>query len=188
MDIMKKVLALTGMPGSGKSTASETLAGLGLPVVSMGNAVRSEMRKQGIEINDSNLRDFAAKSREKYGPDYVIKLVSSELENAFVSSDSVVLDGARNIAEIDFLKKANYNVYLAAIVADKSTRYDRMLKRHNKSDSDSVEGLVARDAKELGFGVSELIALSDYYIVNNYDGVEEFKNSLVSLCKKLDIV
>lgn len=185
---MKKVIALTGMPGSGKSTASETLAGFGLPVVSMGNAVRSEMRKQGIEINDLNLREFAAKSREKYGPDYVIKLVSSELEKAFVSSDSVVLDGARNIAEIGFLKKASYNVYLIAIVADKGTRYDRMLKRHNKSDSDSVEGLAARDLKELGFGVSELIALSDYYIVNNSNPVEEFKASLTSVCRKLNIV
>ena len=53
---MKKVIVLTGMPGSGKSTAGIEFSKLDVPLVGMGDAVRKEMHRRGIEINNRSLR------------------------------------------------------------------------------------------------------------------------------------
>ena len=39
---MKKVIILTGMPGSGKSTAALEFSNLNVPVIGMGDAIRKE--------------------------------------------------------------------------------------------------------------------------------------------------
>ncbi|MEM3846047.1 MAG: AAA family ATPase, partial [Candidatus Parvarchaeota archaeon] len=46
------------MPGSGKSTAAEEFSKLGIPVIGMGDAVRREMRRKGVDINNRTMRLF----------------------------------------------------------------------------------------------------------------------------------
>ena len=177
---MKKIILITGMPGSGKSTAAKIFSDIKVPVVGMGDAVREQMRERGIEINDINLRSFSAEMRAKFGPDYVINLVSSKLDGVLASNDIAVLDGVRNVAEIDFLKKAGHETRSIAILTDKEVRYSRMLDRHNESDSDSFSGFELRDQKELKFGISEVISLADRYILNN-SSFDSFKSSLLEV-------
>ena len=52
---MSRVLVLTGLPGSGKSVASEIAEKMGIPVFTMGDVIRTETAKRGLEPNGDNI-------------------------------------------------------------------------------------------------------------------------------------
>jgi dephospho-CoA kinase len=164
---MKKVIILTGMPGSGKSTAALEFSNLNVPVIGMGDAIRKEMKRLGIEINNRSLRLFSKKMTRIHGRKYVINLVKKELLEVFKTNNIVVLDGARRISEVEEVKKEGYRPVILAIIADKEVRFNRIVKRKNESDFSSYSEFEWREKQELGYGISEVIASADYYIDNN---------------------
>ncbi len=180
---MKLVIAITGMPGSGKSTAVDLLKSEGLRSIRMGDAVRKEMTEKGLEINNVSLRKYVLKIREisRY---YVLNLVKKEIDNAFKTSDLVVLDGVRNIGEIERLKKDGYHPVSIAIMTDKRIRFERIKKRHNSSDVTEFSEFEWREAQELKYGIADVIATSDYYILNNLD-IDELSKQLKSILNKV---
>ncbi len=164
---MKTVIALTGMPGSGKSTAGDILNKRGIRLVRMGDAVRLEMESKGLEINNFTLRNYALEIRQKHGPDYVLNLVKKEIEKAFKTEDTIVLDGVRNMVEITELKKESYATKIIGIVTDRKLRYERMIERNNSSDIRSAKDFEWREIQEFKFGVPEVLASADHYVLNN---------------------
>ncbi|MDP2841306.1 MAG: AAA family ATPase, partial [Candidatus Methanoperedens sp.] len=50
-----KLIAFVGMPASGKSEAAAIARRLGIPVVNLGDVVRVETAKRGLEPNDENI-------------------------------------------------------------------------------------------------------------------------------------
>lgn len=184
---MKRIIALTGMPGSGKSTAADILRREGLQFVSMGDAVRKEMAGKGIPIDNVSLRNYALEIRKKFGDDYVLDLVKKDIAEKMKSTDVIILDGLRNILEAEELKKEGYEVLLLGIIADKMLRYERILKRNRESDPHSFRDFEWREQQELKFGVSQVIALSDIYIFNN-STMDYFKEGLTDIFKKLNLL
>ncbi len=178
---MKLVIAITGMPGSGKSTAVDVLRAEGLKSVRMGDAVRKEMTQNGIEINNVSLRKYVLKIR-KISRYYVLNLVKKEIDGAFRTDDLIILDGVRNIGEIERLKKDGYNTVSIAIMTDKQIRFERIKKRHNSSDVTKFSEFEWRETQELKYGISEVIATSDYYILNN-SNIGEFSNKMKQMLK-----
>lgn len=163
---MKTVMAITGMPGSGKSRLSEMLQKKGLRRVGMGDAVRNEMRSKGLEITNVSLREYALSIRRKFGDDYVIGLVNKDIKEAFRSEDMVILDGVRNVSEIAVLRREDYHTAIIALVAGRKLRYERIVRRGLASDFKTWKEFEWREAQELKFGVADVIASADYYIVN----------------------
>ena len=43
-----RVVAIAGMPGSGKGEVAAVLAARGIPILSMGDMVREEVRRRGL--------------------------------------------------------------------------------------------------------------------------------------------
>lgn len=168
---MKKVVILTGMPGSGKSTAALEFFNLKVPVVGMGDAVRREMKRRGLEINNRSIRLFSKKMTAEHGDKYVINLVKKELMDVFKDKSLVVLDGSRRMSEVEEVRKEGYKPIILCIVADKILRFDRIVRRRNESDFSSYSEFEWREKQELGYGIAEVIASADYYI--NNDGSKE---------------
>ncbi len=164
---MKKVVILTGMPGSGKSTAAEEFLKLNIPIVGMGEAVRKEMRSKGLEINNKSLRLFSKRMTQKFGNKYVINLVKRELSTLFKDTDIIVLDGSRRMSEVEEVGKEGYKPIILCIVADKMLRFERIVQRKNESDFSSYAEFAWREKQELGYGIAEVIASADYYINND---------------------
>ncbi|MFZ2536174.1 AAA family ATPase, partial [Methanothrix sp.] len=50
-----KIIGFVGLPGSGKGEASKIARELGLSVVVMGDVIRQEAARQGLEPTDQNL-------------------------------------------------------------------------------------------------------------------------------------
>ena len=151
------------MPGAGKSTIAEGLKSKGYDIVNMGNAVRAEAKKRNLESTRENLGKLMLELREQNGPGAIAELIKSEIELS--SSNVILVDGVRSNDEIQVLKKFG-NVKLLAIHASTGTRFDFLQKRGRSDDPQTQEHFEERDNRELGVGISNSIALSDYAISN----------------------
>jgi len=151
------------MPGAGKSTIAEGLKSKGYDIVNMGNAVREEAKKRNLESSRENLGKLMLELREKNGPGAIAELIKPEIESS--SSNVILVDGVRSNDEIQVLKKFG-NVKLLAIHASTGTRFDFLQKRGRSDDPQTQEHFEERDNRELGVGISNSIALSDYAISN----------------------
>ena len=151
------------MPGAGKSTIADGLKLKGYDIVNMGNAVREEAKKRNLEPSRSNLGKLMLELREKNGPGAVAELIKPQIESS--SSNVILIDGVRSNDEIEVLRKIG-NVKLLAIHASTDTRFSFLQKRGRSDDPQTKEHFEERDNRELGVGISNSIALSDYAISN----------------------
>lgn len=151
------------MPGAGKSTIAEGLKSKGYDIINMGNAVREEATKRNLEPTSSNLGKLMLELREKNGPGAIAELVKSQIESS--TANVILMDGVRSSDEIQILRKFG-NVKLLAIHASTDTRFDFLQKRGRSDDPQTKDNFEERDNRELGVGISNPIALSDYAISN----------------------
>jgi dephospho-CoA kinase len=180
------IVCLTGMPGAGKSSVACFLKEKGFTVVTMGDVIREEAKRQGLEPTDVNLGKMMLKLRQDLGPGAVGQIVLQKLardgNNNNNSSNVVVVDGIRSVAEVEVLKKVGH-VRLLAIHASQDTRFKHLRERGRAdapSDSDEFSG---RDKRELSVGVSEAIALANEMISNNDLTLEQLKLQAYSIVK-----
>ena len=179
------IVCLTGMPGAGKSTVACFLKEKGFTIVTMGDVIREEAKRQGLEPTDVNLGKMMLKLRQDLGPGAVGQIVLQKLarDNNNNNSNNVVIDGIRSVAEVDVLKKVGH-VRLLAIHASQDTRFKHITNRGRAdapSDSDEFTG---RDKRELSVGVSEAIALANEMISNNDLTLEQLKLRAYDIVKE----
>jgi dephospho-CoA kinase len=176
------IVCLTGMPGAGKSSVASFLKEKGFAVVTMGDVVREEAKRQGLEPTDINLGKMMLKLRQDLGPGAVGHIVLQKLARDG-SSSNVVIDGIRSIAEVEVLKKVGH-VRLLAIHASRDTRF-KHLKGRARADAPSNDNEFAgRDKRELSVGVSEAIALANEMISNNDLTLEQLKQRAYDIVKE----
>ena len=51
-----KILIITGMPGAGKSEVADAFHNAGYPLIIMGDVIREETKKRGLEPNPENTK------------------------------------------------------------------------------------------------------------------------------------
>jgi len=151
------------MPGAGKSTIADGLKLKGYDIINMGNAVREEAKKRNLESTRENLGKLMLELREKNGPGAIAELIKSKIETS--TANVILIDGVRSNDEIKVLRKFG-TVKLLAIHASTDTRFDFLQKRGRSDDPQTKDHFEERDNRELGVGISNSIALSDYAISN----------------------
>src|ERR687897_3306464 len=140
-DNKRVIVCLTGMPGAGKSTVASFLKEKGFAVVTMGDVIREEAKRQGLEPTDVNLGKMMLKLRQDLGPGAVGQIVLQKLQRDHANNNNnnsgggsdknssiVVIDGIRSVAEVEVLKKVGH-VRLLAIHASEDTRFNYLRKR-----------------------------------------------------------
>jgi dephospho-CoA kinase len=182
----KLIVCLTGMPGAGKSSVASYLKERGFSVVTMGDVIREEANRQGLEPTDINLGKMMLKLRQDLGPGAVGQIVLQKLvreESSNSNNNAVVIDGIRSIAEVEILKKAGH-VRVLAIHASQDTRL-RHLRERGRADAPSDgDEFTGRDKRELSVGVSEAIALANEMISNNELTLEQLKQRAYDIVKE----
>lgn len=176
---MVLVLAITGMPYSGKTEAARVAEERGVKVVNMGDVVREEARRRGLEETRENLERLMVELRERMGMGAIAKLCLEKLRGEKL----VVVDGVRCLEEVAEFSKAG-PVIVVAIHASPRTRYVRALRRGRRDDVRSWEEFVKRDVAELNVGLGNVIALADGVVVNE-GNLEELREKMRQI---LDIV
>ncbi|MDA4130228.1 MAG: AAA family ATPase [Thaumarchaeota archaeon] len=176
------VVCVTGMPGAGKSAASEISAGLGFEVFRMGDDVRMEAERRNLPPTDENLGAIMLQLRQSGGPVAIARLCEQRIEKNS-KSHYVLIDGIRNMNEFLEFKKLGTAV-LVSIHASPERRY-KFLRERGRSDSPgSFEAFDGRDRRELSVGIGEAIALADE-IVTNSGSIEELRSKVSALLTTL---
>ncbi|MDD2438934.1 MAG: dephospho-CoA kinase [Methanosarcinaceae archaeon] len=160
-----KIIAFVGMPASGKSEASRIATRVGIPVITMGDVIRKEVLKRGLEPSDSNTGKVATALRKSEGMDAVANRCISLIRET--GAELVVVDGIRGIAEVEcFRKEFREGFLLISIKAPLEVRFQRVKKRGRSDDMNRIEELQKRDERELGWGMGEAIEAANVEIEN----------------------
>lgn len=178
-----KVIAFTGMPFSGKSEAVKIAKKNDIPVVRMGDMVWCETKERGMKLTGDNVGYVANEMRDKHGKHIWAEKTVDEI-NKKINSDKIVVDGVRNIEEIDFFKeKLGQDFLLIAIVASDEKRYKRALKRGRKDDIKDINKIKERDQREIKWGIKKVIDSSDIKITNEED-ISSFRKKILKILKE----
>jgi len=168
----KMVIGVAGMPGAGKATVKYAAENMGWSVVVMGDEIRSETRRRGLEPTPENIGKIMLELRGEEGLAAVAKRCIPKIENA--KSNIVLVDGVRSLSEVDEFKKCFGDFTLIAVHSSPETRFQRLSKRKRSDDPKGWDVFYQRDLRELGVGQGDVIAVADYMIVNE-GSYEEFK-------------
>jgi dephospho-CoA kinase len=172
-----RVLAFAGMPFSGKSEAVKIAKEMNIPVFRMGDMVWEEVENRRLELNEKNVGTIADQMREEYGMDIWARRTLEKIR-LIGESESIVIDGIRNIEEIDaFRRELGGDFVVIAVEAAYEIRQKRALNRSRKDDSNDVEKIKERDRRELRWGLGVVIASADV-VVSNEGGIEEFRDKV----------
>jgi dephospho-CoA kinase len=166
LDLAMKLVALVGMPGSGKSEVARVFESSGYKRIRFGDITDEEVGKRGLELNERNERSVREDLRKKYGmPAYAV-LSLPKIEAALKTSD-VVVDGLYSWEECKYLKdKIRGNLNLVAVWSPPALRYRRLQDR-------KVRPLTEKQAKARDFAEIENvnkggpIAMADYTLRND---------------------
>ena len=170
-----RIIAIAGLPGSGKSVVAEEAARCGLPVVTMGDVVRRIAEERGVTHGEA-----AVEVRLSEGRRAIAREVARQL-----GGDVVVVEGLRGVEELEELSKLG-EVVLIYVAAPRRARYARLVARARPGDHLGETDLVFRDLRELKFGVANLLAYADHILVND-STLEEFRARVRTLLKSLGL-
>ena len=169
------IVALTGMPGAGKTTVANYLAQKGIPLLIMGDVVREAAQNEGLEPTSGNLAKLMIRLREKKGPEAIAHLIANKIKtmkNEAKEFAVVIVDGIRSMAEIEVLKRVG-QVKLLAIHGSILTRYSHIRERARSDVPSNINEFDKRDRVEMEVGISDAIALADETISNNDISISE---------------
>jgi dephospho-CoA kinase len=172
------IIAITGMPGAGKSTAAKALEARGFKRIVMGDVIREETRRRGLEPDEKNTAKVMLELREKYGPGAVAEVCLRLLKT--MEEKVVVIDGIRSPAEADVFARAG-RVKLIAVHASRERRF-KLLSERGRSDAPTGRtSFDERDKRELSIGVGNAVALADESLSNEHSTPEELGGRAVDL-------
>ena len=181
MSAKRRLLLITGMAGSGKTTLADLLREKGYTLFTMGDVIRQEVRMRNQPPTPENLGKMAESIRKTGGDAAVaqkcIPLIIGE------PNPNVAIDGVRSLDEVYAFQEA-FNTYLIAVHASPDTRFRRLKNRGRSDDPPNRQVFRERENRELGFGMGNAIALSNCIICNE-KGIEDLERELDKLLREL---
>ena len=180
------IVALTGMPGAGKTTVARYLSQKGIPLLIMGDVVREVAEIDGLEPTSDNLAKLMLRLRKKNGPQAIAHLIVDKIKLMKEKDKKlsvVIVDGIRSMAEVQVLRLIG-TVKLLAIHGSTLTRYTHVKERRRSDVSSNIDEFDKRDKIEMEVGISNAIALADESISNNDISIPELcERSFVTVQK-----
>src|SRR5438270_10698809 len=129
---MKKVIAIVGMPGSGKSEAGVFFKEKDVPVLRFGSVVIEGLNNQGKDITPQNEQQYRQNIRREFGMAAIAIKMLPAIEEAMQSSDLVVLDGLYSWEEYLLLKDELPTLLILCMYARPTIRYKRLQGRRER--------------------------------------------------------
>lgn len=176
----KTILAVVGLPGAGKTAASQFFReAKKLPIIEFGKIINEYIEKHKLQHIESVHKKVRTDLRLKYGQEALAILNKNKITSALKNNEVVVIDGMRSWKEYTYLKDQFKDVRLVvlALYADKKLRYKRI---HSRGFRAKLAG-EQRDLDELiGINMAPTLGFADYFVDAN--------SSLADLNDKLEVV
>jgi dephospho-CoA kinase len=175
-----KVIAVCGMPGSGKEEFVQVAKSQGLYIVRMGDVVREEVKGRNLELTDQNVGQIANSERKTHGLG-----VWAERTIPRIKGDFILIDGIRGDDEIHVFRSAlKADFILVGIQSSKEVRFERTKKRARSDAPVSWEDFCERENREISWGIENAMAQCEHIIVNE-GTLEEFQDKIRDFLKKV---
>lgn len=162
-----RILLVAGMPGAGKEELLGVAREMGVPFLRMGDIVREFHAASGSAMS---VGQFANAQREELGRDVWAKRALERMHG-----DLFLVDGCRSMDEVRSYRGLSDDVGIVGIFASPADRYERLVRRGRDDAPTCLEDFEARDAREMGWGLSDVLALADVMIPNDSD-LETFRS------------
>jgi len=196
------IIGVVGQIASGKGILVSYLTEkLGFTSFSLSSAVHREIEKKGIKkYTRQMLQDVGDEMRRREGDEVLARRVIEAIQkqtiedrkskvkknlfsifnyqppsSIFYHRQSIIIDGIRNPAEIEFLRN-NSNFILIGVKANRELRFKRLLFRGKEWDPKTYNDFVKVDRRDLGVDqnksgqqVGKCLAYCDYVLTNNKD-------------------
>lgn len=162
-----KIIALVGLAGSGKSTATDYLKQKGYPSVYFGGVVMKALKDENLEITPANEKMMRTKLREDFGKDIIVNKIVEQIQNLIKSGQKrIIADGLYTWTEYKILKKHfPTELKVIALVPPKNLRHKRVSSRPERAMT--LVEINDRDFNEIEvLEKGGPIAIADYFIVN----------------------
>ncbi len=182
---MSKILAVVGLPGSGKSEVTKICLNTKLFAenVYFGGIVLDEVKRRGFPLTQEYERPVRDELRKTYGMGAIAKLAMPRIKEAY-KKGNVLLESFYSTEEYEILKaEFGDNFKVLAVYAPQSLRSQRMANRPVRPLT--PEELIARDMSQIKDAhQAGPIALADYMIIN-VGSAEELRNEVLKALKIL---
>jgi dephospho-CoA kinase len=162
---MRKVVAIVGMAGSGKSEAARVFEKHGFVRVRFGDITDEEIKKRNLVINEENERFCRELLRKEHGMAAYARLNQPRIDTALKNSN-VVADGLYSWEEyLSFKEYYGSRFCVLAVYSSPSTRYSRL--SHRSYRPLTVVEAASRDQAEIeNLNKGGPIAMADFTIFN----------------------
>lgn len=161
-----RVIGICGQPSAGKDMAAEYLVTRGFVHISNGDRIREDMKREGLPLDRSSMREYAAAKRRLVGPAYPATEICP-----LVTGDTV-LTGFRNTAEVKYAQEFFGNdFFLLSLEAPFDIRYERARARNRAGDNITIEAFREQEEAERSNNsdaheVDRVIAMANAHIMN----------------------
>ena len=165
---MRKVVAIVGMAGSGKSEVAKIFEEKGFSRIRFGDITDIEIKKRTLEINEANERHIRELLRKELGM-AAYAILNQPIIDKALKKTSVVADGLYSWEEY-LCFKAHYfnNFFVVSVYSSPKTRYSRLAERILRPLK--IDEAVSRDKSEIeNLNKGGPIAMADYTILNESD-------------------
>jgi len=179
----KLILGLAGMPGSGKSVVVKVAEERGYGVLVMGDVVRKEVERRGLEPNPENIGKVMLELRQKEGSAVISKRCISKIKHMI--GDKLIIDGLRSLDEVEEFERHFPKFNLIAIHSSPETRFKRVYRRRRSDDPENWEIYHERNMRELSVGLGGVIAMAEYIIVNEEE-LEVVKEKIRKVLRRVE--
>lgn len=162
---MNNIIAIVGMPGSGKSEAGVFFKEKGWEVLRFGAVIDEGLQIEGLPWTPENNVYFREKIRKELGMAAVAVRMLPKITAAVESGSNVILDGLYSWEEYTTLKEQFPDLVLLCLYASPEIRYERLATRKERvwTKEESRE----RDISEIeNLNKGGPIAIADYLIKN----------------------
>ncbi len=164
------LIALVGMPGSGKSVAAEFFRKRNIPVLRFGDQTDIGLKEHNLPRNEKNERWYREKLRLDFGMAAMAIKIEPRIVELSKTTNTIVLDGLYSWEEYVYLKHRFPQLKLLGIYAPPPLRYARLSKRKIRPLTEDEAR--SRDISEIeNLHKGGPIAVADFLVVN--DGSEK---------------
>jgi dephospho-CoA kinase len=181
------LIGLTGRIAGGKGVVSNFFKEKRFEYLSLSQEVREEAQKRGIALERKNLQDLGNFLRKEEGSGVLAKRIIKKIDK----NKDYVIDGIRNIGEIDKLRKAfKKDFFLISVDADLNLRWRNLQNRNKESDPKSFEKFLEADKRDFGENiengqqVEKCMNMADYSVLNN-STIEELNKEIEKIYEKI---
>lgn len=180
------VIGIVGMPGAGKTLATEYAKEKGYTIVEMGDVLREEALRRYKKIDGEILRKLMIELRREGGREIVARLCTKKIKNLQNKKmEKIIICGIRSLEEVFYFRDEFGNFPIIAIHARPFIRYMRLKSRGREDDPINFQAFMERDFKELSVGIGNVIALADYIIINE-GKKEEFRKKVFEVLENIE--